>query len=245
VKTPKLPSLLVIAACQVIAGTCLALTPVSEDFQTASLVKQRWQFFNSKNALLKHAGTRLSFAVPENFSREDYSYAELRNNQPGYNENWQVVLDVKNSAFQGDEVGVGFWIYNADDPGDVAFLEFYGNRGRKNQEYVCACFVTDGQHLTKDFTLKAKRLITAGKLKISFNKTTKILTFSFRAEGARNSWREFGTFSVNGVGGSQRANWNMNPASGRFGIRLEAYGERSIVMAGAVSMDNFVLQAPK
>ena len=241
-KTLITPIGLVLAVSQILVGTCVALTPVADDFNAATLNMSRWQIFNSKNAKMRHLNKRLNFSVPKSSGGENYSYAELINNQPGYNENWQLLLDVKNAAGKGDDAGVGFWIFNADDPGDVIFFEFYGNPGKTKRESVCACFVTDGQHLAEELTLKQKAA-TQGRLKINYSAKTKSFTFFFRKNAKGSAWTQMGSFSVNGVGGDVRANWNMNPGSGRFGIRLEGFSEKKAVAAGDLTMDNFVLQA--
>jgi hypothetical protein len=178
-KTLKTPIGLILAVSQILVGTCVALTPVADDF---------------------------------------------------------------NAAGKGDDAGVGFWIFNADDPGDVIFFEFYGNPGKTKRESVCACFVTDGQHLAGELTLKQKAA-TQGRLKINYSAKTRSFTFYFRKNAKGAAWAQMGSFSVNGVGGDVRANWNMNPGSGRFGIRLEGYSEKKAVAAGDLTMDNFVLQA--
>jgi hypothetical protein len=242
-KTLKTPIGLILAASQILAGTCLALTPVEDNFNAATLNASRWQIFNYKNARMRHLDDRLKFSVFKSSGGEDYSYAELVNNQPGSNENWQLFLDVKNASGKGDDAGVGFWIFNADDPRDVIFFEFYGNPGKARRESVCACFVVDGQHLAQELSLKQKAT-TRGKLKINYSATTKRFTFFFR-KSEKGAWANMGSFSVNGVGGDVRANWNMNPGSGRFGIRLEGFSEKKAVAAGDLTMDNFVLQAPQ
>ena len=243
-KTLKSPISLVLAISQILAGTSMALMPVEDNFNAPKLNGSRWQIFNYKNAKMRHANNQLNFSVRASSGGEDYSYAELINNQPGYNESWQLFLDVKNAAGKGDDAGVGFWIFNADDPSDVVFFEFYGNPGKTKRESVCACFVLDGQHLDEEISLKQKAA-TQGTLKINFNPKTKSFTFFFRNHPKGSPWIKMGSFSVNGVGGDVRANWNMNPGSGRFGIRLEGYSEKRAVAAGDLTMDNFLLQAPE
>ena len=243
-KTPIFFCSLGLAACHILTGTCLALTPVEDSFNATALNTKRWQLSQFQNAKLRQAGERLNFLVRASTPDEDYAFVELINNQPGYNENWQLLLDVKNTTGQGDRVGVGFWIFNADDPSDVVFFEFYGSPGKKERNCVRASFILDGTHIAGDLNLKEK-LTTSGRLKLTFNKQTKRFAFFFRSDEKGSNWLSLGTFSVNGVGGTTRANWNMNPGSGRFGIRLEGYGENRVVASGAANMDDFVLGALK
>lgn len=232
------------AACQILSGFCLAFTPAEDDFSAAVLNPKRWQLNQFENAKLRQSNDRLNFIVRTSTADEDYAYLELRNNQPGYNENWQVLLDVTNATGEGDRVGVGFWIFNADDPADVVFFEFYGSPGKRLRTGVRASFILDGAHIDGVLELKQK-LTTDGSLKLTFNKLTKRFTFHFRKSVKGADWVNLGTFSVNGLGGDVRANWNMNPGGGRFGIRLEGYGENRQVIGGKASMDNFELKALK
>lgn len=250
-KTSIFTTGLLLAICQSFTGNCLALTPVEENFNAATLDTTRWELAQFANAKLLQSRHRLNFLIgPATDPEEDYAYLELRNNQPGINENWQVLLDVTNTAGYGDQMGVGFWIYNADDPSDVLFFEFYGNKTKKVRTSVTASFVLDGEHTDEELNLKPK--VTTGKLKITFSAKTKLFTFQFgkwvpKASGKGNLlvWQRVGTFSPTGKGGNARANWNMNPASGRFGIRLEGYGENKLVGGGKAFMDNFLLKAVK
>lgn len=250
-KTRIFTASLLLAVCQSFTGNCLALTPVEENFNAKTLDTTRWELAQFENAKLRQSRQRLNFLIgPATHPEEDYAYLELRDNQPGFNENWQVLLDVSNTAGHGDHMGIGFWIYNADDPSDVVFFEFYGNKTKKPRTSVSASFVLDGIHTAEDLDLKPK--VTSGKLKITFNKQTKLFTFFFgkrvpkvSGKGTTLVWQRVGTFSPTGKGGNARANWNMNPASGRFGIRLEGYGENKLVGAGEAFMDNFVLKALK
>lgn len=228
-----------------------ALTPTEDDFESPALLASAWQLSEFANAKLRQNNGRLNFLVgPETDPDEDYAFIELRNNQPGFNENWQVILDVTNKSGNGDDAGVGFWIYNADDTRDVIFFEFYGNTAKRERKCASASFVNDGTYLAKELELKNSK-ITTGKLKVTFNSRTKLFTFHLgkfvpKQSGKGNLlvWQRMGTFSPTGVGGDARANWNMNPGSGRFGIRLEAFAEGKVIDGNQASMDNFVLKAP-
>lgn len=228
-----------------------ALTPYADSFDGKSLNTVRWQRAVFKNAKLWPANGRLNFTIAPAFdAQEDYAYLELRNNRPGFAENWQVTLDVTNASGQGENIGAGFWIYNAADPSDVAFFEFYGNPGRTMKRAGKACFVLDGNDQPAVLAFNG-RLLTAAKLRVSFSRQTKLLTFivgivnpNQSGVGTHVDWTPIGTFSPTGKGGTLQADWKMNAAGGRFGIRLEAYGERRKLKAGKVFLDNFVLGAP-
>jgi hypothetical protein len=231
-----------------VSPLALALTPVTENFDSARLNPLRWQRAMFKSARIDQWLNKLGFWIVDPFDKdEDYAYVELLNNQPGVNENWQVTVAVTNKSGQGDNIGAGFWIYNADSPSDVVFFEFYGNNSRVRKTCAKASFVLDGSHMTDEF-LFTRGTLTNAKLRIVYSRQTRLFNFkvgtpSSTRRGA-TSWTSIGTFSPFNSGGDARANWNLNPGSGRFGIRLEGYGERRLLDRGKVSMDNFVLAAP-
>ena len=72
----------------------------------------------------------MNFTVAAGLTGDDFSVLELKNNRPGYNESWELILDVTNTSGQGYKVGTGFLIFNADDDGDQLMPEFNGT-GRK------------------------------------------------------------------------------------------------------------------
>jgi hypothetical protein len=236
----KSPLLLTLATCQLLAGTSFALTPFSDKFDAATLSGARWKLNNYAKAKLAPGDKVLNFIVASKPTEDDYSILELKNNRPGYNESWEMTLDVSNAANQGYNLGVGFQIYNAADPTDVAALEFYGKTG-----FLGIILTDDEDNPAND--LKAKSPATKGSLKIGFNKTTKLITFSYDPDGSANgvSWKVLGTFSPTGKGGDRRANWKMNPASGSFGIQLYGFGQNRSIAKGKMALDNFVLKPVK
>jgi len=237
----KTPIGMAFAASLILASPCLAISPLVESFDGDTLASGRWSFFTSPNALLQHSQNRLNFKVLKDTSDEDYCYAELINNQPGFNENWQLTLDVQNSAGKGDDAGVGFWIYNAENSSDVVFFELHGNKSKVRRVSVSASFVQGGEYLESQFNYRS-RLLTSGRLKVVYSGKSKQFSFYFKSSVKGADWTNLGSFSVNGVGGDARANWKMNPGSGRFGIRLQAYSEETLIGKGLMIMDNFELK---
>ena len=55
-------------------------------------------------------------------------------------------------------------------------------------------------------------------------------------------WQKIGTFSPTGVGGDERGNWEMNVDS-TFGIQLYGTAAATIIPAGKLTIDNFVLSS--
>ena len=223
------------------AGQASALTPVTETFSSKTINTARWTAKNFDSAKLAAGSGRLNFTVAR-VEEEAFSYLQLRNNNPRYNENWEVIVDVRNTANRGDEAGIGLSIFNVADPRDELFLEFYGStRGGFNM-----IGVTDGND-NPSTDIRSNPRTTSGSMRISFDKKTRQLTCWFDRSGSANGyqWVKLGAFSTTGTGGNQRGNWKMKSSSGRFGIRLVAYGEETRIANGKMSLDNFRLRVPR
>ncbi len=235
-KTSQL--IITLAACQFITGNCLALTPFSDKFNAKTLNKSRWTLKNHGKGRLAPGNGRVNFTVAAKPTGDDFSTIDLKNNRPGYNESWEIILDVANTANLGSKAGVGFQIYNAADPRDVAALEFYGKSG------FVAITITDGKDKPADDLMRNPG-VRKGSIRISFDKSTKLVSFWYDATGSANGfqWKRIGTFSPTGKGGTRRGNWKMNPSTGRFGIQLFGFGEGRVIPGGKVSLDNFKLKA--
>lgn len=227
-----------------ITGNCLALTPFSDNFNAVKLDKIHWLPGSyGTGAILKQSDGRLKFVMPVAMDAEADAWIELAGIYPGYNENWQVILDVTNTNNHRGDSGPGFWIYNSADPSDSAYLEFLG-KGTKGG--FDASFVVNGLY-TAGPDLLANPGVSKGSIRVVFNKTTKILTFSYDPTGSSDGyqWTKLGTFALNGVGGDRRGNWGMDPQSGTFTIRINGYVEGRVVAAGTETMDNFALKTVK
>ena len=232
---------LIVAATPCFVETCLALTPASDNFNAASLNKNRWTLENAGKGKLAPAGGKIGFTVGSGPTGDDFGILELKNNRPGFNENWEVILDVTNASGQGYEVGTGLLIYNVDDYGDQVGLEFNG-KGR-NAGFVSLGITNDRDNPQQDIRVNPN--ITSGSLRITFDKTTKFFTFWYDRTGSVDGfeWVQISTFSTTGKGGDRRGNWSMNPSGGKFGIQLYGFAENRSVARGKVSFDNFKLRA--
>lgn len=238
-KSPLSKATVMIAACHLLPGVASALTPVSDNFNSAALKTNRWSLKNYAKGKLTQKSGRLNFTVAKPPTGDDYSILELRNNQPGFNESWQVILDVTNTHNAGYLASPGIRIFNSADQEDSVNLEFYG----KKDGFNVICITNDRDDPSGDIMRNPK--VKRGSLRISFDKTTKLFTFWYDKTGSANGyqWEQISTFSPTGNGGDRNGNWNMNPGSGRFGIQLFGFAEKQVIAAGKLTMDNFALKA--
>lgn len=224
-------------------GGAFALTPFSDNFNAPKLNTDAWTPGGEGGAKLKQTNGVLRFLVPKNKEDEDYAFLELKGIYPGYNESWQVIVDVTNTNEHRGNSAPGFWISSGDDPSDVAFFEFYG-KGPKGG--FIASFTNNGVYNVGP-DLVTNPGVTKGSLKITFSKTTKIITFWHDKTGSSNGyqWVKLGTFSTNGVGGNRRADWLMNEETSYFTVRIFGFSEGKIVAAGTETLDNFSVKSLK
>ncbi len=236
-------ALIVLAGSLLLADTTLALTPFSDNFNSDSLNSKRWGLKNYNKGKLSQGSGRLNFAIGSPPTDDDFSILELRNNKPGFNENWEVSLDVTNTADKGNHFGIGMLIFNAADSKDNLNLEFYGN-GQGGGFNVIG-ITNDKDTPKKD--LQKNPGVTSGAMRISFDKTSKLFSLWFDRTGSADGfqWEKICTYSPTGTGGDRRGNWDMNAAGGMFGIKLFGYGEGFSIASGKLRLDNFALKAAK
>jgi hypothetical protein len=231
--------LCVVSSGLLIADHAQALTPFKDNFTGASLNNSRWTVQKIGRGKVAQTSGRVQFTVPSPPTEDDASILRLRNNQPGYNENWEVVMDVGNTVNAGYDVGVGFGISNADDPKDSVNLEFYG----KGKGFNFIGITDDADKPNLDISSNPR--VASGSMRISFDKTTKLFTFWHDKSGSSNGfqWVKICTFSPTGKGGDRRGNWKMNPAGGRFNVFLFGFSDMKAFGSGQLTLDNFSLRA--
>lgn len=243
-KTPNIITGLCFVGFSFFTGNCFALTPFSDDFNAPTLDRSNWLPGSYRTgAKLTQSSGRVNFTMPVAKSREVDVWLELMTSRPGYNENWQAVLDVVNTNNHRGDSTTGLWISNSADPSDVVYLEFLG---KGYQAGFGASFVVDGQYSAGP-EIVANPHVSKGSIRITFNRTTKILTFWYDKTGSTDGyqWTRLGTFATNGVGGDRRGNWQMTDEAGAFVIKIAGYVEDRVVAPGTESMDNFALKALK
>lgn len=235
-RTKLLPSIIALA---VLTGNALALTPVVEAFNGPKLDATRWYQYKTGKGKLATQNGRLHFIVAKS-TKYDFASIELLSSRPGYNENWQLTLDLTNTANAGDKAGGGLMIFNAQDRSDYLYLEYYGKSG------VDGGIIVNGKHAGKNASISIPAATPKGSVRITFDKKKKLLTLDLSVKNKKQGyeWVKVGTFSPTGKGGDVNGAWDMNPAGGSFGIQLFGVGFKKNVAAGKITFDNFEVSAP-
>ena len=227
----------IVAATAAITGNCLALTPITEEFETSGIDSVRWYQHRESKGKLSQNGGVLNFQVLAKPARSNFASIELMTSAPGYAENWEMTLDISNTSTAAKTAGIGFMIFNSVDRNDRLFLEYHGAFGINSGVFA------DGKY-DRAAEFSKSTGITKGGIRVSFSKKTKLLTLflSKTLSGEGYEWRKIGTFSPTGVGGDVRAIWGMGPDSS-FGIQLYGTAGNTPIPVGNLTIDNFVISA--
>lgn len=240
-KTKPVAFLLTVAA--VLTGRCLALTPITEDFQASKLDKTRWyQYPKTGKGRLVQSGGRLNFVVSGTPTSNDYAILDLNGSQPGMFEDWEMILDLSNTVKPGKhtQAGAGFMISNEQDYSDYLYVNFFGSAGIDAGAYNNLTPVDANR-------LSLGKAVPKGAIKVSFSKKTKLMTFSasFTNKEEGYAWIPVGTFAPNGAKKADvKGDWNVSTTDGQFRIQLFGFGVSQAVPSGKINIDNFSLLPP-
>lgn len=231
-KTPVIPSVITLALA--FAGNCLAFTPIVESFNGTDLDVSRWWEYRLNDGRFIQENGKLNFVVATP-TPHDFASLELLSSQPGYNEAWEIIVDLSNSAKAQKNAGCGIMIFNVEDRRDYLFVDFYGKSG------VAAGVFLNGKRVTKGKFSAPNVGISSGSLRIRFDKKKKLMAFHVSLAKPYD-WHKIGTFSPDGTDGNVNANWKIS-ATGGFGVQLMGFGSSTTIDSGKVSHKFFSLLA--
>lgn len=172
-------------------------------------------------------------------------------NWPSNSTDWEVVVDVVNTAapiVSNRVASFGIYAYNATDYGDYVYVELYAS----TRYYVpvrrgfMSGLAVNGVDLVEDSILGDSGSIdvTEGSVRLLFNSTSKVFNAFYDTDGNANgyTWRRFASFGISGSGGATtNANWEM-VSNGGFQVALYGYSEGMVISNGQVYGDNFFAQ---
>ncbi|RYD47812.1 MAG: hypothetical protein EOP85_04790 [Verrucomicrobiaceae bacterium] len=233
-KKTLLPS---VVAMAILAGNASALTPITDAFNKLS--ETTWYQYKTGKGKLAASG-KLSFITKGAPTKYDFSSIELLTSRPGFNEDWQLTLDLTNTANSKTDAGGGLMIFNVQDRSDYLYLEYYGTSG------VDGGIIVNGKPPAKKGHISIPAATKKGSVKITFDKKKKLLSLALSVKNKKQGyeWVDVGNFSPTGKGGDVSGNWDMNAAGGTFGIQLFGVAFDTAVKTGKITFDNFQLSAP-
>jgi len=223
----------------ILACPAFALTPVEEKFGSNTLDPAVWYKYTTGKGNLKPENKKLNFVVGSKPTNDDFASIELLTSQPGYNENWQLILDLANTSGLGFNAGCGIMLFNVQDRNDYMYLEFYGKNGG-----VAAGVINNGKHIDKG-TASINPRVAKGSIRIRFDSEKKLMTLHVSPTNLEEgyTWIKIGTFSPAGSGGKINTNWKMNPETGRFGVQLFGFAQNNKLETGKATLDNLSITA--
>ena len=223
---------------------------ITDRFSSGSLDPARWMIYSEGASLIPDSG-RLNYVRPGPPTSDDYAFLDFIASTPGYDESWEVVVDVVNAVDRSDPqsqyTGLGVSIFNPENPyydevtdtyfSDGLFLEL-GNEFSTGMNFF-SNYSTDGvDNPEMDNVLSAG---VNGSLRISYNGATKVFSIWVDANGSGDGfqWQLLSSYGIAGSGGIRNTDWNMTTA-GNFQISLYGLSSNLEVSTGAMTFDNFI-----
>jgi len=191
-------------------------------------------------ASLSETGQRLEYrvAIPDS-AGVDEAYRRLAGSiAVPADHDWEVAVDLANSAVAGNGnwASVGLSLLSPDESRNV-FLELYVEGSARG-------FVTgldaDGDPVGTDGDTGNLGLI-AGSVRLVFNRTSKVVSAFYDADGPVNGfqWVHLASYGLAGAGGSSgNDNWQLGPGD-TLVLAVGGYSEGVTVTAGQAYLDNF------
>jgi len=247
------PSLLIVgaAALGILTPAVQAQVIGSDDFDSDSNAAWLADYLVGHGQLARTNG-HLEYRVSSpDLINGDEAYRPWGLSQPTYSTDWEVLVDVHNTATPSvvDQVATfGIEVLNANNFSDYAYVEIYASRldvPSLRRGYK-ADLALNGTELGENTVLgdTGNQGFTDGSVRMMFDSGTKVLTAWFDRDGSTNGyrWEKLASFGISGVGGTTtNANWGM-AGSSAFNVALYGYSQGMAVSSGEINGDNFFIQ---
>ena len=247
------PSLLIVgaAALGILTPAVQAQVIGSDDFDSDSNAAWLADYLVGHGQLARTNG-HLEYRVSSpDLINGDEAYRPWGLSQPTYSTDWEVLVDVHNTATPSvvDQVATfGIEVLNANNFSDYAYVEIYASRldvPSLRRGYK-ADLALNGTELGENTVLgdTGNQGVTEGSVRMMFDSGTKVLTAWFDRDGSTNGyrWEKLASFGLSGVGGTTtNANWGL-AGSDAFNVALYGYSQGMAVSSGEIYGDNFFIQ---
>jgi hypothetical protein len=216
-------------------------TSIQDNFDGPGIDPAKWDLFAEGGNLTVNSG-RLNYIRSGTPTSDDFAVLEFIATEPGYEETWEVIVDVANTAARTNPTnqytGAGISILDLehDETWNEVFLEL-GNEFLPDFAFF-SNFITDDVDIPgSDAVLAAG---TSGSLRISYNGGTKVFSIWVDPSGSADGfqWQLLSSYGIAGSGGIRNTDWEMT-ADGTFLISLYGLSARLVVSTGNVTFDNF------
>jgi len=241
-KQTKYPIL--IAAALAVSSFNAVATSYNDNFDGQTLDSSKWELFTEDDNInmILDSG-RLNYVRTGTPTDDDFAVLEFIATEPGYDESWEVIVDVTNTAPRSDEdqfTGAGIEILDAqnlDTTYNAVFLEL-GNEFRSRVTFRSNFITDDNDQPELDDEIDEGD--TSGSLRISYNGTSKVFSIWVDPSGSGDGfeWQLLSSYGIAGTGGIRNTNWDMT-SSGTFLIGIYGLSGNLQVSTGTVTFDNF------
>jgi hypothetical protein len=223
---------------------CGSTVEESDNFNDNSKDPQRWGADETDgNGELDETGGVLEYTASP-ATDDDFALRPWVASQFPYGADWEAQIDVFNSTepVNDDEVtSYGLSIVDSMDFGNEIFIEIYasslngpparnGFYGELQDDNVFVNFVDTSDLAVED-----------GAVRIAFEAGEKVFTLFYDINpGNGYDWQQFGSFGVDGNGGSDdNADWDMTSAD-RFEVSVYGFSASMVVGSDQMFGDNFM-----
>lgn len=208
-----------------------------EDAFSASKLNSKWEYVQEAGGVLKPKSGKLNLVVSTPHKKNDTgAHILLKKPRAKVTETWETQVTLENKASAG-ETWVGMVIGNADSLyKNHATIELQQFKGK----YYVKAFQTvkgvESDGPSKKISAK-KIYVRAG-----YNKSTRLITVSYRTSPTAK-WTSFLTYSpFNDTKAQYRGNWKLDKTTGQFAVGIYAGSYKTVVKAGTVTADDFVIK---
>jgi hypothetical protein len=215
----------------------------SDDFNGTTLDSATWDLTDSGQATLQLGSGKLNY-LASGLEADEFAVVDLLATNPGYGQNWEVIVDVTNTTPRSDPenefTGAGIFVSNNDGSfEDAIFLEL-GNELSAGIRFF-ANFQTGGNE-SPDEDDSLPTITTSGSLRISYDGAAKVFSIWADPTGPADGfqWQLLSSYGIAGSGGIRNTNWGMS-SSGTFLVSLYGLSSNLSVNSGGITFDNFHL----
>jgi hypothetical protein len=228
-----------------VCGLCQAALPTNDDFNSSTENTTNWAPDEvSGHGVLSLVNQRLEYRVNESFTNVDQSVRPWIASLGPYTSDWEVQIDTLNTVIvnaTNQQVGTGISIdgEGADFTNEILAIQFSSASAPNTPEVGFLGRMgtpTNGIFVSQLGTITPAN----GAVRITFNSTTKVVTLFYDADHSGGyNWTQFGSFGINGSGGTDgNQSWGLTNSS-QLAIRIYGVSFFTAVSSNEVALDNF------
>ncbi len=235
---------MLIAAVLAVSSLDAVATSYSDNFDGPTLDPAKWIQFAEGGNMILNSG-RLNYVRSGTPTGDDFAVLQFIATEPGYDEDWEVIVDVTNTAPRSNQstqftgAGIGIQDFENLDTYNSIFLEL-GNEFTSDMRFFANFITNEVDSPDDDDVLNAGG--NSGSLRISYNGGTKVFSIWADSSGPGDGfqWQLLSSYGIAGSGGIRNTDWDMT-SSGTFSIVLYGLSANLQVSTGTVTFDNFQL----